>query len=67
MSLTRLIFWLLDEGDQIQAYLGEKTGQRTVPNIFIEQKHIGGNSDLQKIKNAGKLKELLVSAGATSS
>lgn len=55
----------LDNGEEIQAYLAQKTGQRTVPNVFIGQKHIGGNSDLQKIKNDGKLKELLVSAGAT--
>jgi len=57
----------IDNGDEIQAYLGQKTGQRTVPNVFIQQKHIGGNSDLQKVKNEGKLKDLLVSAGATSS
>lgn len=57
----------LDDGDQIQAYLAEKTGQRTVPNIFIEQKHVGGNSDLQRLKNSSELKKRLVSAGATSS
>jgi glutaredoxin 3 len=26
----------MDEGADIQAYLAEKTGQRTVPNIFIK-------------------------------
>jgi len=57
----------LDDGDQIQHYLAEKTGQRTVPNIFIEQKHIGGNSDLQALKRSGELKKKLVSAGAASS
>jgi glutaredoxin 3 len=57
----------IDDGDEIQAYLGTKTGQRTVPNVFIEQKHIGGNSDVQKIKNGGTLKELLVHAGAATS
>jgi len=57
----------LDNGEEIQAYLAEKTGQRTVPNVFIEGKHIGGNSDLQRIKNAGRLKDLLIHAGATSS
>jgi glutaredoxin 3 len=55
-----------DDGDQIQNYLAEKTGQRTVPNIFIEQKHIGGNSDLQSLKRSGELKKKLVAAGATS-
>jgi glutaredoxin 3 len=32
-----------------------------VPNIFINKKHIGGNSDLQGKKD---LKELLKEAGA---
>lgn len=29
------------EGDAIQAYLAQKTGQRTVPNIFINQAFVG--------------------------
>jgi glutaredoxin 3 len=33
-----------------------------VPNIFINQKHIGGNSDLQAI--SGQLPQLLKDAGA---
>lgn len=31
------------DGRDIQVALEELTGQRTVPNIFIGQKHIGGN------------------------
>jgi glutaredoxin 3 len=38
------------------------TGQRSVPNIFIGQKHIGGNSDLQARR--GELDMLLQAAGA---
>lgn len=30
------------DGDDIQAALTEWTGQRTVPNVFIGRKHIGG-------------------------
>ena len=30
------------DGADIQNYLREKTGQSSVPNIFIKQKHIGG-------------------------
>ncbi|KAL4919292.1 thioredoxin-like protein [Aspergillus aurantiobrunneus] len=37
-------------GSEIQDALQELSGQRTVPNIYIAQKHIGGNSDLQDIK-----------------
>jgi glutaredoxin 3 len=38
------------------------TGQRSVPNIFIDHKHIGGNSDLQAKK--AQLPNLLKEAGA---
>ncbi|KAL1701675.1 thioredoxin-like protein, partial [Schizophyllum commune] len=37
----------MDDGDDIQSYLQSKAGQRTVPNIFIRQKHIGGKSSLE--------------------
>jgi glutaredoxin 3 len=38
------------------------TGQTSVPNIFINKKHIGGNSDLQEKKS--QLTNLLKEAGA---
>ncbi|CAI7580027.1 unnamed protein product [Penicillium palitans] len=50
-----------EEGAAIQSALAEISGQRTVPNIFINKKHIGGNSDLQGKKD---LKDLLKAAGA---
>ncbi|KAK6812979.1 hypothetical protein RU639_010878 [Aspergillus parasiticus] len=50
------------DGSAIQDALVEISGQRTVPNIFIKQKHIGGNSDLQARKN--ELPALLKDAGA---
>ncbi|ABN67260.1 Glutaredoxin, partial [Scheffersomyces stipitis CBS 6054] len=46
-------------GSEIQRGLQELTGQRTVPNVFINGKHIGGNSDLQALNSSGKLKGLL--------
>ena len=51
-----------DDGSAIQSALGDLTGQTTVPNIFINKQHIGGNSDLQSKK--GELKNLLKEAGA---
>ncbi len=36
-----------NDGSAIQDYLEEKSGQRTVPNIFIGEKHIGGELDLK--------------------
>ncbi|KEP47615.1 glutaredoxin Grx1 [Rhizoctonia solani 123E] len=49
---------LRDDGDAIQNYLETKTKQRTVPNIFIGQKHIGGSSDLAPYTN-DKIKQAL--------
>ena len=50
------------DGSAIQSALREMNGQSTVPHIYINKQHIGGNSDLQAIK--GKLPELLKGAGA---
>jgi len=50
------------DGAALQDALEEITGQRSVPNIFIAQKHIGGNSELQAKK--GQLDGLLQEAGA---
>jgi len=49
----------MDDGSVIQAYLQQKTSQRTVPNIFINQKHIGGSDDLTMIESSGDLAKLL--------
>lgn len=51
-----------EDGPLVQSYLMEKTGQRTVPSIFIMQKHVGGNSDLQQLHAAGTLEGLLLEA-----
>lgn len=51
-----------DDGADIQAALKELSGQSSVPNIYIKQEHIGGNSDLQARK--GDLATLLKDAGA---
>ena len=34
-------------------------GQRTVPQIFINDRHIGGSNDLYLLEKQGKLDELL--------
>lgn len=48
----------MEDGDEIQSVLAQISGQRTVPNIFINGKHIGGNSDLQALGKS-KIKALL--------
>jgi len=52
----------IPDGRVIQDILEEETGQRTVPNIFIKGKSIGGNSDLQAKKK--ELPQILKAAGA---
>ncbi|KAI0404016.1 putative glutaredoxin [Xylaria palmicola] len=52
----------VSDGPDIQLALKELSGQRTVPNIYIGQKHIGGNSDLQA--RSGELKALVQEVGA---
>jgi glutaredoxin 3 len=49
----------LDDGSLIQDYLVKKTGQRTVPNVFIKQQHIGGCDDIVNLNMSGQLKSKL--------
>lgn len=53
----------VDDGTEMQAALEDISGQRTVPNIYIDKKHIGGNSDLQALKKTA-LPQLLSKAQA---
>jgi len=47
------------DGNELQTALLELTGQRTVPNIFVGGKHIGGcDKTLEKIAD-GSLQKLL--------
>lgn len=56
----------LDEhelGPQLQAQLGQMTGRRTVPNILINGKSIGGGDDVQELHDSGKLVDKVKSMG----
>ncbi len=39
----------------------EKTGRRTVPQIYVGETHVGGYDDLAALDRAGKLDPLLAS------
>lgn len=43
------------------ASMMEKTGRRTVPQIYIGEKHVGGYDDLAALDRAGGLDPLLAS------
>ena len=49
----------MDNGADIQRALLDLTGQRTVPNIFINKKHVGGNDDAQAAYRSGKLQQMI--------
>ncbi|KAG8859444.1 glutaredoxin [Serendipita sp. 411] len=73
---------LRDDGAAIQRYLLQRTGQSTVPNIFIsrssplgessfdllylDQEHIGGSDDLAALNSRGQLKKLIKAERAGS-
>jgi glutaredoxin 3 len=40
----------------------QKTGRRTVPQIYIGDTHVGGFDDLSALDHAGKLDQLLAAA-----
>jgi glutaredoxin len=46
-------------GNLIQSELHKMTGQRSVPNVFVNAKHLGGNDDTQVAARSGKLQEML--------
>jgi len=49
----------VDLEPQQRAEMMEKTGRRTVPQIYIGETHVGGYDDLSALDRAGKLEPLL--------
>ena len=50
---------VVEGGAEIQAELLKMTGQRTVPNIFIKEQHLGGCDDAMKGFADGKVQKML--------
>jgi len=57
----------MSDGSALQAALHDWTGQRTVPNVFIGGKHVGGCDDTIRLHQEGKLVPMLTEAGAITS
>jgi glutaredoxin 3 len=49
----------MNDGDDIQKALEQMTGQRTVPNVFIKGKHLGGCDKTLAAIADGSLKKML--------
>ncbi|MBI2313128.1 MAG: glutaredoxin 3 [Betaproteobacteria bacterium] len=51
----------LDPGRRVE--MMQKTGRRTVPQIYIGERHVGGYDELAALDHAGDLDALLAGAG----
>ena len=52
----------VDLEPQLRGEMMQKTGRRTVPQIYIGDTHVGGFDDLSALDRAGKLDALLHSS-----
>ena len=55
----------IDLQPELRAEMMQKTGRRTVPQIYIDEQHIGGFDDLRALDLAGGLDTLLAPLLAT--
>ena len=53
----------VDLQPQLRLAMMEKTGRRTVPQIYIGTQHVGGFDDLAKLAHSGELSRLLSDSG----
>jgi len=49
----------VESAPEKRAEMQQKSGRRTVPQIFIGDTHVGGSDDLHALEDAGKLDALL--------
>ncbi|MCD0505967.1 glutaredoxin 3 [Bordetella petrii] len=58
-GVTDLEIIRIDQDPAQRDVMIERTGRRTVPQIFIGDKHVGGCDDLMALDRAGGLQPLL--------
>jgi glutaredoxin 3 len=56
----------VSDGADLQGELEKLTGRRTVPNVFVGGKSIGGSDDTLKLHDSGELLPKLERVGAIS-
>lgn len=52
----------VDLQPELRIAMMEKTGRRTVPQIYINDEHVGGYDDLASLDQAGALDKMLAKA-----
>lgn len=58
-GVTEITEIRIDENPAERETMMARTGQRTVPQIYIGETHVGGFTDLRALDQAGKLDALL--------
>ncbi len=53
----------VDLHPELRAEMMERTGRRTVPQIYINERYVGGFDDLHALDVKGELDSLLASGG----
>ena len=49
----------VDQDSPLRAQMMQRSGRRTVPQIFIDEVHVGGCDDLYALERSGQLDDLL--------
>ena len=49
----------VETDDQLRTWLVEQTGQRTVPQVFVGERSLGGYTDLEALDQKGELDPIL--------
>lgn len=57
---------VVDTDRELRRDMEERSGRRTVPQIFIGDRHVGGYDDLRALDTAGQLDALLLAEQATT-
>ncbi len=52
----------VDNDQKLRQEMMQKSGRRTVPQIWIGENHVGGCDDLFDLKSSGQLKKMLLAA-----
>ena len=53
----------MDEDSKLREEMVARTNRRTVPQIFIADKHVGGCDELYALDRSGELDRLIQGAG----
>jgi len=54
----------VDQDPELRLAMMQRTGRRTVPQIYIGDRHVGGYDELAALDRAGKLNALLAGEAA---